>query len=44
MVYKFLTKQIDLNKVIKLIERIVLKGTQLLMTIKDGWAGYLNIT
>ena len=42
MVYTFLPKQINLNKVIKLMESKILKGTPLPMTIKEIQTGYLT--
>ena len=41
MIHKSLPKQTDLFKIIKLIERKVLKGTHLPMTMKEIQAGYL---
>ena len=40
MVHKFLTKQIALNKAMKLTQRLVLKRTHLPMTIKEMLGGY----
>ena len=42
MVHKYLPKQTDLNKTIRVIERNVLKGTHIPMTIKETQAGYLT--
>ena len=42
IVQKYLPKQADIDKIIKVIERKVLKGTHLPITIKEIQAGYLN--
>ena len=42
LVQKFLLKQADLDKILKIIQWKVLKGTYLSVTIKDIQAGYLN--
>ena len=42
MIQKFLTKQTDIEKIIKVIQRKVLKGTHLSIKIKEIQAGYLN--
>ena len=39
---KYLPKQADIDKILKVIQRKVLKGTHLPITIKDIHAGYLN--
>ena len=41
LVQKFLPKQADIEKILKLIEQMVLKGTHLPVTIKEIQAGYL---
>ena len=41
LVQKFLPKQTDINKILKIIQRKVLKGTHLAVTIKEIQAGYL---
>ena len=41
LVQKFLMKQADINKILKIIKRKVLKGTHLPVTIKEIQAGYL---
>ena len=41
MVQKFLLKQADIDKILKIIQWKVLKGTHLPITIKDIQAGYL---
>ena len=42
VVQKYLPKQTDVDKILKNIQRKVLKGTHLPVTIKDIQAGYLN--
>ena len=42
MVQKFLPKQTDIDKILDIIKRKVLKGTHLPLTIKEIQAGYLN--
>ena len=42
IVQKYLPKQADIDKVLKAIQRKVLKGTHLPITIKEIQAGYLN--
>ena len=42
IVQKYLPKQIDIDKILKFIQRKVLKGTHLPLTIKEIQAGYLN--
>ena len=41
LVQKFLPKQADTDKILKIIQWEVLKGTHLPITIKDVQAGYL---
>ena len=41
IVQKYLPKQTDIDKILKVIQRKVLKGTHLLLTIKEIQAGYL---
>ena len=40
-VHKYLTKQTDIDKILEIIQRKVLKGTHLPIKIKEIWAGYL---
>ena len=42
IVQKYLPKQADIDKILKVIQRKVLKGTHLSITIKEIQAGYLN--
>ena len=42
IVQKYLPKQTDIDKILKVIQRKVLKGTHLPITIKEIQAGYLN--
>ena len=42
LVQKFLPKQADIDKVLKVIQRKVLKGTHLPVEIKEMQAGYLS--
>ena len=42
IVQKYLPKQIDIDKILKVIQRKVLKGTHLPVTIKEIQAGYLS--
>ena len=42
IVQKYLPKQTDIDKILKVMQRKVLKGTHLPLTIKDIQAGYLN--
>ena len=42
IVKKYLPKQTDTDKILKVIQRKVLKGTHLLVTINEIQAGYLN--
>ena len=41
LVQKFLPKQADIDKILKIIQRKVLKGTHLPVTVKEIQAGYL---
>ena len=41
LVQKFLPKQTDIDKILKIIQQKVLKGTHLPIMIKDIQAGYL---
>ena len=42
LIQKFLLKQTDINKILDIIKRKVLKGTHLPLMIKEIQAGYLN--
>ena len=42
IVQKYLPKQTDIDRILKVIQRKVLKGTHLPITIKEIQAGYLN--
>ena len=42
IVQKYLPKQADIDKILKVIQRKVLKGTHLSITIKEIQAGYLK--
>ena len=42
LVQKFLPKQVDIDKILDIIKRKVLKGTHLPLTIKEIQAGYLS--
>ena len=42
LIQKFLPKQADIDKILKVIQRKVLKGTHLLVEIKEIQARYLN--
>ena len=42
LVQTFLPKQIDIDKILDIIKRNVLKGTHLPLTIKEIQAGYLS--
>ena len=42
IVQKYLPKQTDIDRILKVIQRKVLKGTRLPLTIKEIEAGYLN--
>ena len=44
LIHKFLPKQADIDKILKLIQRNVLKGTHLLVEIMEIQAGYLTIS
>ena len=41
LVQKFLPKQADIDKILKIIQRKVLQGTHLPVTVKEIQAGYL---
>ena len=43
LVHMFLSKQNKLNKILNVVERKLLKGTHLAMTIKEMWRGSLPI-
>ena len=43
LVQKYLPKQTDIDKILNIIQRKVLKGTYFPLTIKEIQAGYLNI-
>ena len=42
LVHKYLPRQADIDKILDIIKRKVLKGTHLPLTIKEIQAGYLN--
>ena len=42
LIQKFLPKQMDIDKILDIIKRKVLKGTYLPLTIKEIQAGYLS--
>ena len=42
LIHKFLPKQTDINKILQIIQRKVLKGTHLPIEIKEIQAGYLH--
>ena len=42
LIHKFLPKQTDIDKMLQIIQRKVLKGTHLLIEIKDIQTGYLH--
>ena len=42
LVHKYLPKQTDIDKILKVIQRKVLKGTHMLVEIKEVQAGYLQ--
>ena len=42
MVQKYLPKQVDIDKILDIIKRKVLKGTHLSLAIKEMQAGYLK--
>ena len=44
LLQKFLPKQTDIHKILKVIQRKVLKGTHLPVEIKEIQAGYLTST
>ena len=41
LIQRFLPTQPDIDKILKVIQRKVLQGTHLPVTIKEVWAGYL---
>ena len=44
LIQKFLPKQADMDKILKVIQRKVLKGTHLPVKVREIQAGYLNIS
>ena len=42
LIHKFLPRQTDIDKILHIIQRKVLKGTHLLVEIKEIQAGYLH--
>ena len=42
IIHKYLTKQVDIDKILNIIKRKVLKGIHLPLTIKEIQAGYLS--
>ena len=42
LIHKFLPKQTDIDKILQIIQRKVLKGTHLPVEVKDIQAGYLH--
>ena len=42
LIHKYLPKQVDIDKILDIIKRKVLKGTHLPLTIKEIQAGYLS--
>ena len=42
LIHKYLPKRVDIDKIMNIIKRKVLKGTHLPITIKEIQAGYLN--
>ena len=42
IMHKYLPKQVDIDKILNIIKRKVLKGTHLPLTIKEIQAGYLS--
>ena len=42
LIYKFLAKQTDIDKILEIIQRKVLKGTHLPVEVKEIQAGYLH--
>ena len=41
LIQKFLSKQVDIDKILKITQRIVLKGMHSPVTVKEMQAGYL---
>ena len=44
LIHKYLPKQVDIDKIMDIIKRKVLKGTHLPLNIKEIQAGYLSIS
>ena len=42
LIHKYLPKQTDINKMLEVIQQKVLKGTHLLVEIKEIQAGYVH--
>ena len=42
LIHKYLPKQVDIDKIMDIIKRKVLKGTHISLTIKEIQAGYLS--
>ena len=42
IIHRYLPKQVDIDKILNIIKRKVLKGTHLPLTIKEIQAGYLS--
>ena len=42
IIHKYLPKQVDIDRILNIIKRKVLKGTHLPLTIKEIQAGYLS--
>ena len=42
LIHKYLPKQMNIDKILELIQRKVLKGTQLLVEIKQIQTGYIH--
>ena len=42
LIHRYLPKQEDIDKILDIIKRKILKGTHLPLTIKEMQAGYLN--
>ena len=42
LVQRFLPKQVDIDKILKIIQRKILKGTHLPVNVKEIQAGYLD--
>ena len=42
LIHKFLSKQMDINRILHIIQRKVFKGTHLPIEIKEIQAGYLH--